>query len=246
MSRALPTRTSSMKAARKALLDRLGYQFKDGGLLDEALTHSSLEGSGLRHNQRLEFLGDRVLGLIVADSLYGMYKSEREGLLTVRYQECVKNETLSRIARDLGIGEALKVMPGTRLTDNMLSDALEALMGAVWLDGGMEAVRPMLLGVMGRIMERGAGQDDEAARKDGRPRRKAGEGRKDSKTRLQELAQDRKLELPVYELVDQTGPDHAPEFRIVVRLEGLQAEASGPSKNQAEKKAAELLLKEIS
>ena len=226
-----PPSNPSRKAAREALLDRLGYRFKDEGLLEEALTHSSLENlkPGRRHNQRLEFLGDRVLGLVVADSLFGALAGEREGSLTDRYHECVSNRTLARQARAIGLGEALETQPGTSLadTDNVLADALEAVIGAVWRDGGMEAVRPVLLNLWGGIIEGGGGG-------------------KDGKSRLQEYALERKLGYPDYALVDQRGPDHAPEFRVAVRLGGHEAEATGASKQQAEQKAAAILLKELS
>ena len=227
MTRASPTRPKPIEAARKALLDRLGYRFRDEGLLDEALTHSSLENlePGRKHNQRLEFLGDRVIGLVVADHLFGGLSDEREGALTGRYHECVNNRALAREARALGLGAALDAQPGAGLadTDKVLADALEAVIGAIWRDGGMEAVRPVILGILGDAIE-------------------GGEGTKDSKTLLQEYALERKLGLPVYELVDRKGPDHAPEFTVGVRLGDHRAEASGPSKRDAEQEAAAILL----
>ena len=227
MTRARPTRPKPTEAARKALLDRLGYRFRDEGLLDEALTHSSLENlePGRKHNQRLEFLGDRVIGLVVADHLFGSLSGEREGALTGRYHECVNNRALARVARDLGFGAALEAQSGAGLadTDKVLADALEAVVGAIWRDGGMEAARPVILGILGDAIE-------------------GGDGAKDAKTLLQEYALDRKLGLPVYEPVDRKGPDHAPEFTVAARLGEHRAEASGPSKRDAEQAAAAILL----
>ena len=225
-----PRSGQSTEAARKALLDRLGYEFKDAGLLDEALTHSSLENlePGRRHNQRLEFLGDRVIGLVVADGLFGMLEGDREGVLTDRYHECVRNPTLAEAARALGIGPALEVQPGTELADNdsVLADALEAVLGAVWRDGGIEAARPVVLRALGPVMEAGAGG-------------------KDAKSRLQEHALGLGPDLPEYELVSRSGPDHAPEFTVAVRLGERRAEAAGASKREAEQKAAAILLAEL-
>ena len=225
-----PPPPPSRKAARKALADRLGHRFKDGGLLDQALTHSSLEDlePGLAHNQRLEFLGDRVIGLVVADSLFSRLSDGREGVLTARHHECVSNRTLARLARDIGVGDALDAQPGTSLadTDTVLADALEAVIGAIWRDGGMEAARKAILRVWGEVLDGD------------------GDG-KDSKTRLQEHALGRRLGLPVYELVGRLGPDHAPEFRVAVTLEGRRAEGTGPSKREAEQVAASALLGDL-
>ena len=230
MTRARPSRPGGAGDARRALAERLGHRFRDEALLEEALTHSSLEGlqPGRRHNQRLEFLGDRVIGLVVADHLFGMLAGQREGALSGHYQECVNNRTLAGEARRLGVGEVLEAQPGAGLEDNdsALADALEAVVGAVWRDGGMEAARPVVLGILGGVLEGG------------------GRG-KDSKSRLQELALDRGLGLPSYEIVARKGPDHAPEFKVAVRLGGRRAEASGATRRDAEKKAAEALLGEL-
>lgn len=217
--------------ARNTLLGRLGYRFKTTALIDEALTHPSLSTiePDRRHNQRLEFLGDRVIGLVIADSLFGQIEDEREGLLTRRYAECVENAALARIARDLGIGPALAVQPNTSLadTDKVLADALEALIGAIWRDGGMEAVRPVILAIWGELMEGG------------------GHG-KDAKSRLQEFALEKKMGLPAYAVLDRKGPDHAPEFIVSVSVKGTSAEATGPTKRQAEQRAATRLLEILS
>ena len=224
------TDEGNITEARAALLDQLGYRFRDESLIDEALTHPSMAviDPGRSHYQRLEFLGDRVLGLVIADSLFSLVDDEREGLLTRRYAECVENAALARVARDLGIGPALRVQPNTNLaeTDKVLADALEAMIGAIWRDGGMEAVRPVILSIWGNLMETGS-------------------TRKDSKSALQEYALERKMGLPVYEVVDRSGPDHAPQFVIAVSLGEWRLEAKGASKRQAEQQAASLMLEEI-
>lgn len=226
------TDPETINAARAALLQRLGYQFQDSRLLDEALTHPSLAtlDKGHRHNQRLEFLGDRVIGLVIADRLYAITRNQREGQLTRRYAECVENAALARIARDLGVGPALRVQPETNLadTDKVLADALEALMGAIWRDGGMEAVQPVILSIWDNLIVGTA------------------EARKDSKSQLQEYALKHKLGLPEYTIADRQGPSHAPEFTIRLCLDGRVLEAKGTSKRQAEQKAAALMLEELS
>ena len=135
---------TELREARNRLLERSGYEYKDQGLLEEALSHPSInaENRGRVNNQRLEFLGDRVIGLIMADALFGSISEEREGSLTRRYADCVENSRLAEIARNLDLAPALETMPNTAeaKTDKVLADALEALMGAIWRDGGVEAV----------------------------------------------------------------------------------------------------------
>lgn len=233
MTKAKSKPSSPATAGRKAFHDRLGYRFENQKLLDEALTHSSLANRRPkhRHNERLEFLGDRVVGLVIADYLFGRFTDEQEGQLTARYHDCVKNQTLTKLAREIGIEEALGAQPGAGSRGKVLADALEAVIGAIWRDGGMEAVRPVVLDIWGGILGGAEGA--------------AGGGSKDSKSRLQEYALDRGLGLPVYELVDRTGPDHAPEFTVAVKLGRQSTEASGPSKRRAEQGAAARLLEEI-
>lgn len=219
-------------SARQELLQRIGYQFKDETLLEEALTHPSINASGGSrvHNQRLEFLGDRVIGLVMADVLFGAMRDEREGLLTRRYADCVENARLADIAHGLDLGASLETLPdgAEQKTDKVLADALEALMGAVWRDGGIEAVRPVIMRVWGDLLNEGTNKQ------------------KDSKSQLQEFAMERKIPMPHYKLVDRQGPDHAPVFIIAVNFDGRITQAEAGSKRQAEQKAASLMLEEIS
>ena len=217
--------------ARNRLLERIGYEFKDEALLAEALSHPSInaENRGRANNQRLEFLGDRVIGLIMADALFGSISEEREGSLTRRYADCVENTRLAEIARALDLAPALETMPNTAeaKTDKVLADALEALMGAIWRDGGIEAVRPVILGIWSDLLNEGTNKI------------------KDSKSQLQEYAMEHKLPMPQYRMVERSGPDHAPRFIIAVSFDGQTTEAAGTSKRQAEQEAARQMLAQI-
>ncbi len=210
-----------------ALLARIGYSFRDNALLKLALTHPSVARA--QSNQRLEFLGDAVLGLVVARLLYNLYPAEQEGELARRHAALVRGETLTMVAREIGLGEALHIgvseQGGGRDNASNLEDALEALIGAIYLDGGMEAAETF-------IMPRWS----EMARKTEAPP-------KDAKTALQEWAQARGLPVPNYVLVESTGPAHAPEFTIETTVQGhppAQAKAAG--KRAAEQLAAGMLL----
>jgi ribonuclease-3 len=215
-----------MSASRNPLEQRLGYTFRDETLLKVALTHASAGGADY---ERLEFLGDRVLGLIVAEQLYTLYPSEAEGDLSKRHTALVRAETLAGIARGLDIAsfmvlsDAEKAAGGAK-NENILSDIMEALIGAIFTDGGWDAARKVLHPLM-----------DELMRTMQAPPR-------DAKTALQEWAQARGLGLPEYILLSRKGPDHAPDFTVSVTIAKDSAQASGPSKRAAEKVAAQLLL----
>ena len=211
----------------QAVQQAIGYAFRDQALLQQALTHRSV---GAGHNQRLEFLGDSVLGLLIAELLYALYPTEAEGDLSKRLVALVNGEQLAAIARGWGLGEALRLSAseeeqGGRENSSNLEDACEALLGAAYLDGGLEAAR----GIIARFWKPTALE--------------AKAPPKDPKTALQEWAQGRGLPLPEYVVLSADGPSHAPEFVIEVRVEGQQpAQASAGSKKLAERKAAEMLL----
>jgi ribonuclease-3 len=217
--------------ARAQLQDRIGYHFDDEDLLTEALTHPSIlkQEKSLKHNQRLEFLGDRVIGLVIADILFSSTDQEREGVLTRRYARHVENARLGVIARDLQLGPALLVQSNTTLsdTDSVLADALEALIGAIWRDGGMDAARRVILAIWGTLRD-----DDITAIEN-------------FKTDLQEHAHRHKLNPPEYEIIDRHGPEHALEFTVCVSCGGDDATATGTSKRQAEQAAAEAWLNQF-
>ena len=218
---------------RSRLEARLGYRFADPELLDRALTHSSAVSPGKRianSYQRLEFLGDRVLGLVIADLLYRKLPKANEGELSRSLNALVRKESCAAIARrldlgpDLNLGES-EARTGGAQKDAILGDVTEAIIGAVYCDGG--------LGKAYELIERLFGDQIGLANSD----------RADAKTTLQEWAQGRGLEPPAYVETGRKGPDHAPEFTIEVRIEGFAPlTASGASKKLAEHKAAEAFL----
>ncbi len=212
---------------------RLGYKFADPELLDKALTHSSAIAPARRlaqSYQRLEFLGDRVLGLVVADMLYRRFPQASEGDLSRSLNALVRKETCAAIARELQLGPEINLGDSEARTggaekDAILGDVMEAVIGAVFIDGGLAPAQ--------QLVERLFGEH----------RGSTGRERADAKTALQEWAQGRGLEPPAYVEIDRRGPDHAPEFTIAVNLDGFeQLTATGPSKKLAEHKAAEAFL----
>jgi ribonuclease-3 len=212
---------------------RLGHKFADPELLDRALTHSSAIAPAKRvaqSYQRLEFLGDRVLGLVVADMLYRRFPKSPEGELNRAFVTLVRKEMCAAIARQLNLGPDLNLGESEARTggadkDAILSDVMEGVIGAVYVDGG--------LGPAYELVERLFGEHIGDAVSE----------RADAKTTLQEWAQGRGLEPPAYVEVARTGPDHAPEFTIAVKLNGYaELTATGPSKKLAEHKAAEAFL----
>lgn len=210
---------------------RFGHVFANRDRLNLALTHAS---TGADHNyERLEFLGDRVLGLVIAELLYEDFPQESEGHLARRHAALVSGATLFTIAQDIALGEVLKLSDAERASggaknENILADVMEALIGALYLDAGMAACKP----VLGRLWQ------DILHVMDKPPQ--------DPKTTLQEWAQGRGLPLPRYDVTARSGPDHAPVFTISVHVEGYAAvTADGPSRRVAEKAAATLLLETL-
>lgn len=222
------------KASPQDLEQRLGYAFRDPALLERALTHVSAPKSGHRANyQRLEFLGDRVLGLAVAELLYRIFPDAPEGELSRRLSELVRRETCAEVAIAWDLGPHLKlgageVQTGGRRNQAILSDVAEAVIGAVFMDGGYEAASALI--------ERAFA---DALRAPRRPLR-------DPKSALQEWAQAQGLPTPSYAILERIGPDHAPKFRIAVKVKGLETGLGlGASKRAAEQDAARgLLLRE--
>ncbi len=211
---------------------RIGHAFADRDLFERALTHASV-GDGakkVRHNERLEFLGDRVLGLLTAERLLALDPDSREGILSPRLAQLVNGKACARVARRIGLGEALRVAGsaskiGARDNDTVLGDACEALMAALYIDGGLEAARAFFLRFWAEEFE------------NAEPRGK------DVKNHLQEWAQARGLPLPTYEVVGRSGPDHAPVFTVRVSVEGYPDETgTGRSRQDAEKAAALCML----
>lgn len=215
----------------RAFMDRLGHEFSRPELLIRALTHGSVATPTRPDNQRLEFLGDRVLGLVMAGILYSSDLKASEGQLAPRFNAMVKGETCAAIAREIGLGEVLKLgrsemLSGGRRKEAVLADAMEAVLAAIYLDAGFDKAREVIL----RLWAKRLDSIDEDPR--------------DAKTALQEWAQAQGMGPPVYELIDRSGADHAPIFFIRVRLEnGDSAEAHGSgTKRSIEQAAAKALL----
>jgi ribonuclease III len=222
----------TVPAAAKTIEARLGHQFADHALLTEALTHSSATGRdrGRRSNERLEFLGDRVLGLVIADLLIGRYPAEGEGDLSRRHAALVRRETLAEVGRDLGAAQWLVVgrseeEAGGRSNPALLANVVEALIGALYRDAGLVAAERFI-------------------RQHWLPRvASMAVPPRDAKTALQEWGQSRGLGLPSYEVAAVAGPAHAPSFEVSVSLAGFTpSRAVAGSKRAAEQAAAELLL----
>lgn len=217
----------------QALETRMGYHFADARLLRQAVTHSSMSSAGREDNQRLEFLGDRVLGLVMAEALLEGDRAASEGQLAPRFNALVRKEACAEVAREIGLGAALKLgrseqLSGGRRKLALLGDAMEAVIAAVYLDGGFDAARAMILRHWGGRIAR---VDNDA---------------KDAKTSLQEWAQARGQQPPAYRETARSGPDHAPVFTIAVELQsGERAEATAGSKRQAEQAAAKALLGQL-
>ena len=212
------------------VMEALGYTFRDAALLRRALTHPSM---GKEDNQRLEFLGDAVLQYLMSDRLYRRHPGDREGALTHRRALLVCEASLSQIARKLGIGEALMMdrgeeQTGGRTKPSVLCDAMEAVLAAVYLDGGMDAAR--------EVVERCWPDEDEVSRP-----------MQDSKGKLQEELQKNGGETPTYRIIGESGPPHAPVFEAAVyRGDALLATGTGKTKKQAEQAAAVKALAVIS
>lgn len=213
-----------------AFTGRIGHQFREPELLMRAVTHASISSMTRPDNQRLEFLGDRVLGLAMAEALLRADPQASEGQLAPRYNALVRKETCADVAREIGLGDVLKLgrsemMSGGRRKDALLGDALEAVIAAVYMDAGFEAAQAVVLGLWGDRIA--------AVEADSR----------DAKTALQEWAQARGLPPPVYLEQGRTGPDHQPVFTVEVRLEnGAVERAAAGTKRQAEQAAAKALL----
>ena len=232
----LPRVSARVKRAHKPrpplaeLEQKIGHAFADRDLLTRALTHTSKAAGRNGSYQRLEFLGDRVLGLAVAEGLYAALPDADEGDLSRQLAGLVRRETCAAVAATWGVGPHLilgqgEVMGGGRRNQTILADVCEAILGAVYLDAGCDAARALVEAHF-RPAEPGT----------------APRGR-DAKSTLQEWAMSRSLPIPTYAVVERTGPDHAPHFRMAVQVEGLEpGYGEGTSKRVAEQAAAGSLL----
>ena len=216
-----------------AFAARLGHAFSEPEYLIRAVTHPSIASETRPDNQRQEFLGDRVLGLVIAEALLKADEGAAEGQLAPRFNALVRKETCAAVARDIDIGVVLRLgrsemMSGGRRKDALLADAMEAVIAAVYQDGGFEAARDVVLRLWASRIDTVEGDA------------------RDAKTSLQEWAQARGLAPPSYEAVDRSGPDHAPVFPVEARLSTGEAErASANSKRAAEQASAKALLARV-
>jgi ribonuclease III len=204
----------------------LGHTFADAALLERALTHRSVAP---QHNERLEFVGDRVLNVLVAQALYDAYPAAPEGELSVRHAALVRTEALGTMAEKWGLAAHLRTAGGAHgIGSNMLADAVEALLGAVFLDAGLPAAAGVVQRWWGPLV--------------------AAQGThnwQDPKTVVQEMLQAQKLPLPVYKIISETGPDHAKHFVVEITTALGRATGTGASKHKAGVVAAQALLSQI-
>ena len=224
-----------MKLSRqlKAFENRLGHEFSNTGLLVRSLTHSSMSASVHGNNERLEFLGDRILGMTIAEAILAQDDDAAEGDLARRLNELVRKETCSEIARNIDLGSVLRLgrsemKSGGRRKTAVLGDAMEAVIAAVYLDSGYETARNVILRHWGNRIADAKSVPPE------------------SKTALQEWAHARGMNTPEYLEISREGPDHALEFLIEVKLDDkLSAMARAGSKRRAEQAAARILLRNL-
>lgn len=218
-----------MDAELRELEEKLGYRFRDASLVQRALTHPSHghEQGGTGDYQRLEFLGDAVLGMVLAEELYRRFPAQDEGVLSRIRSQVANQETLAGIARGIGVGEYVRLGRGEEQSagkekDSILADVLEALLGALYLDGGLAAARSLVASLFGGVL---AGQ--------------ASLGINDAKSELQELLSARRMANPQYQLVAESGPPHDRLFRFRVLVDGVvTGEGEGRSKKAAQQAAA--------
>lgn len=216
----------------KELEKLLGYKFRSEALLERALTHSSFRGSGKSRedNERLEFVGDRVLGLVIAEMLNEAFPQANEGELARRFNKLVRGETCAKVGRSIDLGKHLilstsEAGSGGRAKETIVADAIEAVLGAVFVDSSFDKARAVVRKLWQSVDDRG-------------PKAVA-----DPKSALQEWAQGIGLPLPRYVQVGRTGPDHAPVFVSEVHIDGRPpARGEGASKRAAEQAAADALL----
>jgi ribonuclease-3 len=211
------------------------HPFRDPALLQAALTHPSAQNRGAegRDYERLEFLGDRVLGLLIADMIFHRFREESEGALALRHSALVRRETLTAVALEMGLKAQIKLADaeeaaGERENPAILADVCEAVIAALYLDSGLKAVRELVSRYWGPRLE------------------KAVKPPRDPKTALQEWAQARGIALPAYREIKREGPPHEPVFTVQAEVEGrARASASGRSKRQAEQEAARKVLQDL-
>ncbi|MEJ2610075.1 MAG: ribonuclease III [Candidatus Thiodiazotropha sp.] len=222
-----------MKANINKLCRDLKYSFNDPGLMQQALTHRSVGG---RNNERLEYLGDAILGFVIADALFHHFSDATEGELSRLRASLVKRDTLAKVAREFKLGDYLNLGPGElrsggQSRDSILADGVEAILAAIYLDGGYEATRQVILTIFSpRLLKLSPDSHQ-----------------KDPKTRLQEHLQSNKVGLPSYEIMDVSGEPHEQHFKVLCVIEELsrQTIGFGSSRRKAEQDAALKMMAEL-
>ena len=219
-----------MREPLSQLQQKIGYSFSDISLLETAMTHRSAR---MKNNERSEFLGDSILGFIIADHLFHQFPGADEGQLSRLRASLVKKETLASIGKSLSIGNYLKLgqgelRSGGHTRDSILADAVEAVIAAIYLDAGYQKARDFIFELFKEKLEEVTLE----------------KGRKDPKTRLQEYLQSHSIELPVYEIVESSGPQHRQQFKVscAIKQEKLVTIGSGSSRRKAEQDAASRML----
>ena len=219
-----------MREPLTQLQNKTNYTFSDISLLEAAVTHRS---AGMKNNERSEFLGDSILGFIIADHLFHQFPAADEGQLSRLRASLVKKETLAEIGKSLSIGNYLKLgrgelRSGGHARDSIFADAVEAVIAAIYLDAGYQKARDFIFELFQKRLEEVT----------------LAKGRKDPKTRLQEYLQSQQIELPVYEIVESSGPDHRQHFKVSCSIKNpkLLTIGTGSTRRKAEQDAAEKML----
>jgi ribonuclease-3 len=213
---------------------KINYQFKNEGLLKIALTHPSYSKYGYQNYERMEFLGDSILGLIIAELLYKKFTHLSEGKLSLMHSRLVNTKTLADIAKEIEIGDDIimdtgETLSGGRHNPSNLENTMEALIAAIYLDGGIDSARKFIFELWSKYLI----EDGDIFKKD-------------VKSHLQEWAQKNKHNIPIYEIVDKTGVEHSPTFMVKVSITNVnEALGEGKSRKTAEISAAENLIKKL-
>ncbi|MBL8790550.1 MAG: ribonuclease III [Rhizobiales bacterium] len=221
----MPQTSSNGKAPLARLSDRLGYVFGDPELLHQALTHGS-SGRKAKDYERLEFLGDRVLSLVIADALFHNHRKEKEGKLAARHSAIVRGDVCAQMGEAMGLHDYIKVgdtekKSGVHKMKSVLGDVVEAVIGAIYIDGGLDAARKVILHFWQEALQ----HPDTV--------------QKDAKTFVQEWALAQALALPKYELAGRQGPEHKPQFTVRLLIDKhTESQGVGPTKQAAEMAAA--------
>ena len=221
------------KKKLESLFYKIKYNFKNIIFCVNALTHSSYDSKNYKTNyQRLEFLGDRVLGLIISEAIFKRFKNEEEGKLSKRFSDLVSKKTLIEVSKEIELQNTINTskeyIDKIKITDSMLADSLEALIGAIYIDSNFEEVKKVVLNLWGKKL---SSQEKPPV---------------DAKSFLQEWCLSKKKKIPVYKILEKSGPDHKPTFLVELRIENFQkVKGEGSTKKKAEIDAAQKIIEKI-